>query len=127
VAQYGAARGAKVVAITSLLHSHNTATRHSTGKRLADIADIVIDTGVPAGDAIVGVQGTDHRAGSASTVLGAAILSSVVAQTAHILTADALSVPVLVSANVTGGDEHNRNLADRYWKRLTKFPRRGAF
>ena len=46
-------RDLHVVAVTSLAHSGNLPSRHSSGKRLFEIADVVIDTHVPMGDALV--------------------------------------------------------------------------
>src|SRR6266571_2027757 len=52
--------GLKTIAITSLAHSKQSASRHSTGKRLFEVCDLVIDTCVPAGDAQVEVPGFPH-------------------------------------------------------------------
>src|SRR6187402_2338925 len=47
------ARGIKVVAIISRAHSEASTSRHPTGKKLQDFADLVLDTGAPPGDAMV--------------------------------------------------------------------------
>src|SRR5687768_136727 len=52
-------RGVKVVAIISRKHSEASASRHASGKRLQDFADLVLDTGAPVGDAMVSVEGLD--------------------------------------------------------------------
>src|SRR5882762_4701623 len=43
-------RGVKVVVIVSKQHSAASRTRHPGGKKLTDFADLVLDTGAPAGD-----------------------------------------------------------------------------
>ncbi len=48
-------RGIKVVAIISLRHSEASASRDPRGVKLQDFADVVLDTGAPAGDAMVEV------------------------------------------------------------------------
>lgn len=126
VALYAQGRGATVVALTSLAHSNSMASRHSSGKKLYQLADIVLDTQVPAGDAICELDPTALKVGPVSTVIGAALLNAVVTQTARNVLAAGGEPPVLVSANVAIGDEHNRRLAARYWQRLTKFPRLGS-
>src|SRR4051794_37882354 len=47
-AQYGRDLGIPVVAITSASYSKGHRTRHSGGRKLMDIAEVVIDTGVPS-------------------------------------------------------------------------------
>src|SRR5438105_4346632 len=53
------ARGIRVVCILSLKHSEKTASKHPGGKKLQDYSDIVLDTGAPAGDAMVKIPGLD--------------------------------------------------------------------
>lgn len=126
VALYSKARGATVVALTSLAHSNSVASRHSSGKKLYEVADIVLDTQVPPGDAICALDPTALRVGPVSTVISTALLNAVVAQTARNVLAAGGEPPVLISANVAVGDEHNKRLAARYWQRLTKYPRLGS-
>src|SRR5688500_12543635 len=56
-------RGVKVIAITSLEQSMASAARHSSGKRLYELADVTIDNCVPAGDALLALPGADSRIG----------------------------------------------------------------
>src|SRR5437773_4947931 len=51
------ARSLKVVAIVSRRHCEASASRHPRGVKLPDVADLVLDTGAPAGDAMVRVPG----------------------------------------------------------------------
>lgn len=67
------ARGLKVAAITSLAHSRSQPANNPSGKRLFEVADVVIDNcGVP-GDAVLEVPGLPVRACSTSTAIGAAL------------------------------------------------------
>ncbi|MCS7065442.1 MAG: sugar isomerase domain-containing protein, partial [Fimbriimonadales bacterium] len=52
VALYGKERGARVIALTSLDYSQSVSPRSKTGKRLFEVADLVIDNGAPRGDAV---------------------------------------------------------------------------
>lgn len=104
------ARGATVVAITSLAHTASQEPRTPSGRRLADEADIVIDNcGVP-GDAIVPLDGSPAGVGSTSTVIGALIVEAVVSEAAALFAEAGLEPPILRSNNVAGAAEHNEKL-----------------
>ncbi len=126
VALEGKARGATVQAVTALEHSQQSASRHSSGKRLFEIADLVLDTRGPYGDAAIAVTGRAWRVAATSTVVSVTILEAIVAQTAELLAQRGVEPPVLVSSNVPEGDAHNERLSARYWRRLARFPRRPA-
>jgi uncharacterized phosphosugar-binding protein len=112
-AQTGRAAGSTVIALTSLGYSTAAAQGRT---RLADVADIVIDNGLPAGDAMAALPGTDLRAGPGSTALGAAILQALFAEVAARLAADG-PPPIYLSANMPGAEAHNRELMARYGPR----------
>lgn len=79
------ARGVKVVAVTSVAHQMATESRHSSGKRLCEIADVVIDNCTPPGDAMLDVDGLDARICPGSSFAGVTIV-----QTLNQLTAEKL-------------------------------------
>jgi uncharacterized phosphosugar-binding protein len=111
-------RGAKTIAITSAANYASAKSRHSSGKKLADVVDLTVDSRVPVGDAIVTLDGLDAPVAAASTALGAALMNAIVAQTAAALLAAGQQPPVIVSMNVPGGDERNAGLAAKYGPRL---------
>jgi uncharacterized phosphosugar-binding protein len=111
-------RGVRTIAITSLAHSKSASSRHSSGKRLFEIADVVIDNcGVP-GDAILEIDGLPGRACPTSGIAGMFIIESIVAQVIENLAGSGVTPPVFISANVDGGDEHNEKLYQQYWSRI---------
>jgi uncharacterized phosphosugar-binding protein len=110
--------GAKTIAITSAANYRDAATRHSSGQKLTDVADLTIDSGVPVGDAILALDGLETKVAASSTALGAALMNAIVAQTTEELLAMGYPPPAIVSQNVPGGDEHNTALAERYRSRL---------
>ncbi|MBN1266466.1 MAG: sugar isomerase domain-containing protein [Anaerolineales bacterium] len=124
VALYGKKHGATVITLTNLEHSSRAASRHSSGKKLFEVADLVLDTGGQRGDAVVPLEGVDWHVGPTSTMISVAVLNAVVAQTAQNLIDRGVIPPALISANVAEGDEHNKQVGERYWRRLTHFPRR---
>ncbi len=107
-------RGAKVIALTNLAYSQASTSRHSSGKRLFECADLVLDNCGAVGDAAVAVDGFAERTGPSSTAVGAAILNAVVCQTVAEFMARGVTPPVFVSANLPGGDEHNKQVMEQY-------------
>jgi uncharacterized phosphosugar-binding protein len=97
------ARGIGVIAITSLAHSRAIAALDPPGARLFEVADVVLDTGGVYGDACLELPGVDRPAGPTSTVVGAAIVQSLIIATMEKLVQRGLSVTNLPSANVEGG------------------------
>jgi uncharacterized phosphosugar-binding protein len=118
VAETARSLGALVIAVTAAGSYREATSRHSSGRRLTDVADLVLDTHVPAGDAVVpmGVDGV--RTGALSTVLGATLLNLLVVETARLLEQRGHPVPAFVSQNIPGGDDHNAALTRRYAHRL---------
>jgi uncharacterized phosphosugar-binding protein len=117
----GKARGLTIVALTSIAHSSSVSSRHPSGKKLMEIADIVIDTHGITGDAAVDLPGSELKAGATSTVVGAAIIEAITTRAAEIMIERDLEPPVLISANTPAGDAHNRALAQRYRKHLIRY------
>jgi uncharacterized phosphosugar-binding protein len=126
VAQYGKKAGAKVVAVTALEHSQKAKSRHSSGQKLYEVADVALDTMGVYGDAVVELPGVSWKVAPTSTLVSVAMLNAIVARTAEKLLAGGETPPVLISANVPEGDQMNQRMSDRYWQRLTRFPRRKA-
>lgn len=118
MAMLGRERGLVVIAITSLQHSKSVSSRHPSGKRLFELADIVIDNCGDAGDAAIDVPGVAGRMGATSSVTGIAIVNSVMIDAAEELARRGCSPPVFISANLDGADEHNKQLYQRYWGRV---------
>jgi uncharacterized phosphosugar-binding protein len=96
------ARGVHVIAITNLRQSAGSSPRHTSGKRLFEIADVAIDNCVPAGDAVIEIAAAGRRAGAASTVAGAAIVNSIMLEAAAALAARGQIAALFPSANVPG-------------------------
>jgi uncharacterized phosphosugar-binding protein len=114
-------RGAATIGVTSAEHYGNAVSRHSSGKKLVDVVDLVVDSRVPAGDGILTLDGMDSAVGASSTVLGAALMNAIVSQVAETLLAHGVQPPVIVSMNVPNGDERNRELEAKYGPRLQLF------
>jgi uncharacterized phosphosugar-binding protein len=118
VALEGKGRGLTVIALTSLAHSRAVASRHTSGKRLFEIADIVLDNCGEPGDAGVMYEGFQGKVAPTSLVAGAYVINSLVCRVVELFLAHGLTPPVYLSANVPGGDEHNRELEAKYRGRI---------
>jgi uncharacterized phosphosugar-binding protein len=118
VALYAKQQGAKVIALTALDYSQSVSPRSSTGYRLYEVADLVIDNGAPRGDAIVRLEGFPQPVAPVSTVLGTALVNAIVAEACAILLERGITPPVFMSANLDGGDAHNAKLMERYRGRV---------
>ena len=112
------ARGAKTVAITSDERYRDAPSRHESGKRLADVANLTIDTRVPRGDALVQIPGVAAPAGGASSVVGVALINAVVVETAAKLHERGVRPPLIPTMNLPGGDEEMASLVDQWGDRL---------
>jgi len=120
-------KGIKVVAIITREHSEKSRSKRADGKKLGDFADLVLDTGAPAGDAMVHIEGLDTPVSPGSTVGGAMIVNCIKAEVARLLTAKGQPPKVLTGAVVVGErratelfesayDEHAHRLAKLYEK-----------
>ncbi len=78
-------KGLALVGVTSRPHSQATASRHSSGKKLYEVADVVIDTGAPLGDACVRLDGLDDPVAAVSSMLVMTVVDAMIAETARIL------------------------------------------
>ena len=85
MAQNARRRGLAVIAIVSVEHCSKATPAHSSGQKLIDVADIVIDNCCPRGDCIMELQGLDWPTGPLSTVSGAMIINMLRCETAELL------------------------------------------
>lgn len=109
-ADYGREIGAKVIAITSVAYSTAVAKGR---RRLADIADVVLDNGLPPGDAVIDLAGSELKVGPVSTAIGATIINAILADVAAELS-KAGEAPIYLSANMPGAAAVNERLVKRY-------------
>lgn len=109
------AKGTKVIAMTSMQHSSGCASRHSSGKKMYEIADVTIDTCVEKGDAVFRVEGVSTGVGPTSSIVGVTIAEALICQVMDNLVKAGMEPPVFCSSNVDGGDEKNQWLYDTYY------------
>lgn len=66
-------RNMPVIAVVSVEQCKALPSKHSTGKKLIDIANIVLDTCCPPGDAMVKMEGIEYLIGPGSTIASAVV------------------------------------------------------
>lgn len=111
-------RGLNVIALTNLEHTYAGASRHKSGMRLCEIADIVLDNGGCVGDACMEIEGVDGKICPTSTVCGALILNAAVAEAVDICAKNGFYPDHFASSNIDGGDEINNILIEKYKKEI---------
>ncbi len=117
VALHAKSRGLKVVAVTSLDNAEIAKATHSSGKKLADLGDVVIDNCCPPVDSLVDVGRIPVAASSTFAVI--AISMALVAETAARLRERGVKFRAFVSPNITAvGPENNRQVFDEYIQKV---------
>ncbi|GKS09426.1 hypothetical protein YDYSY3_04260 [Paenibacillus chitinolyticus] len=111
-------KGAVTVGITSLEYSMSQPSRHTSGKHLSEAVDLVIDNFSVKGDAVLNHPGLQVPFTPSSTVIGAAILNAIFAESIEIMIENGFNPPVFLSGNIDGSDAHNQALIQTYKERI---------
>ncbi|ULL18281.1 sugar isomerase domain-containing protein [Paenibacillus sp. H1-7] len=118
------ARGVTTIGVTSVRHAlatpeHHVA-RHPSKQNLHDLVDVVLDTKIEVGDAVVDIDGLDQRVAAMSTFANAYLLNSLVSETIELLVKDGVRPPIWMSGNASGGDESNARFIEQFKGRIKK-------
>jgi uncharacterized phosphosugar-binding protein len=114
-------KGLDVIAITSLDHSENVSSRHASGKKLYQLADLVIDNCGVKGDALLEREDVPTPFGATSSLAGIYIIQALANEIIKILAEkEDQEVPVILSGNLDNSQEHNQKMKVKYVDRLTK-------
>ena len=106
--------GMRVVALTSLAHAAVSRSRHDTGQKLHEVAEIVLDQQAPAGDSAVWIDGLETPVSPISSVSGCAIINLVKAEVARLLTEGGAPPKVLTAACHVGADRARELFEETY-------------
>jgi uncharacterized phosphosugar-binding protein len=106
--------GLPVIAVVSVDHCTASPAVHSSGKKLTDIADIVIDNCTPGGDALVRVPNLEDPVGPGSTIGAAAVTNALKCRIAEKLTALGKPPIVLTSSYFIGSEASEKRFDDCY-------------
>lgn len=118
MAQVAQARGIKVIGVTSRAYTKAVESRHPSGKKMYEFADVVLDNKVDKGDAVLQAGGVPQKFCPASGVTSIALLQALVGATVQELLARGITPPIILAANVDGGKEYNARLFEQYQDRI---------
>ena len=114
--------GMNVVATGSAEQARSSSTRHPSGRKLFDLADVVIDTRVPAGDSSVPLQGHSDNVGPVSTMAFVTVVWMTITTVAELLASRGVKLYIHPSHNVPGDTTAHRRLDAA----LAEYKRRAA-
>ena len=100
-----------VIAVVSLDHCQKSPALHSSGKKLTDLADVLIDNCTPAGDALVHIENLADPVGPGSTIGAAAITNTLKCNIAARLTALG-QPPIVLTSSVLIGSQASKERFD---------------
>jgi uncharacterized phosphosugar-binding protein len=115
-------RGMKVIAFGSAAEAKGKQTRHSSGKTIFDVADLVVDTCAPAGDATLPLKNHQDKIGPVSTMAFITCVWMTVTTVAEILADRGVKLHIHPSHNVPGDTTAKERLEDA----LSEYKRRVA-
>lgn len=107
-------KGMKVICVTSLAYSTQVKSRHSSGKLLKDVSDIVLDICGIKGDSVLEHECVSEKFCSTSTVVAMTLLVGIVGEAIQILADQGINPPIWVSGNLDRGDEINNEYMKKY-------------
>lgn len=115
-------RGTRVIAVTSFDFPASVPAdhpaRHSSGENLHQVADLAINSLVPAGDAVVEIQGFPYKVAAVSSIVNVFVVNVMVCTIVQKLVQAGLEPPVWVSANAPGGDAWNKRILEIFLPKI---------
>ena len=111
-------RGMKVIALTSKSFTQKVSSRHSSGKKLLDVADVVIDIKCVEGDACLSMPEMPEKFSGTSTILSMVVMDSITSRTIELCVEHGFIPPTWVSSNLDRGDEINAAYIEQYRNRI---------
>src|SRR5512142_426100 len=103
-----------VIAVVSLDHCNGSVALHSSGNKLPDVADVIIDNCTPGGDALVRIPGLQDPVGPGSTIGAAAVTNALKCSVAEKLVALGKLPIVLSSSFLLGSEASKRRFEECY-------------
>jgi uncharacterized phosphosugar-binding protein len=112
--------GVKIVTVSSHANYRHAAAKHSTGKKLPDVADVAIDNCVPPEDALIAADGIPEKFAAGSTVAAVSIAMTLVAETGRLLVREGHHPSTFVSPNVGLAPDHNEQVFREYIRNVLR-------
>lgn len=109
-------KGHPVICVTSMTQSKNSKPRNKYDKHLYEVCDVVIDNHTPYGDGVI--EKDYGKIGASSSIACSFIAQSIVLEVVKLYEEKSLIPPIYISANTPGGDEHNKELYEKFKNRI---------
>ncbi|NLC96528.1 MAG: SIS domain-containing protein [Erysipelotrichaceae bacterium] len=106
--------GVYTVALTNVYQSKNSTSRHSSGERLFEIVDCVLDNCIPVGDSMMSVNNINF--GPASSIACIFLLNTIISEAIKICDSKGFRPYVFQSQNIDGYD--NNSIYTKYENRI---------
>ncbi|MDM5201110.1 SIS domain-containing protein [Fictibacillus enclensis] len=117
-------RGILTIGVTSRSHADETPAdhpaRHPSKKNLYELVDVVLDSKVPVGDAILEIENVEQKVAAISTFANSFLLNAMAAEAIGMLAKDGVTPPIWKSGNASGGDEWNGQFIERFKGKIKK-------
>ena len=107
-------KGISVIGIVSMDFANKVTSLDSSGTKMMEHCDVVIDNCGEIGDACVPLEKLGYKAAPTSTVSGAYIVNSIILKVADYMLDAGLTAPIFKSGNVDGAGEYNTKLMEHY-------------
>lgn len=114
------AQGLPIIAVTSQAHANSTVSRHSSGRKLMEVADVVLDNCTPAGDAVIELPGLKYHVSPTSTIGATAIVNALKARTAELMLERGVTPVVLTSPHFADRPEEAEEQLQRVYKEFKR-------
>lgn len=113
--------GLKVIGMTSMAYTEFVESRHSSGEKMYEYCDIVLDNQTVPGDAILEDERLPQRVGPTSGWMGCLILQALMVEVAERLAEKDMTPPVYFAGNMDGQEdyrEYQERLLEEYGTRF---------
>jgi uncharacterized phosphosugar-binding protein len=117
LAMYVKSKNIPLIAVTALDVSKNTTSRDSSGKRLFELADVVLDNHSAEGDAAVQIEGLKTKVGGTSTISGSLLLHQTIVFAVKEMINKGFVPTVIGGKNIDRGPEDEKKVEDEYRER----------
>lgn len=109
--------GIKVVAMTSMSYAREVDAVHSSGKKLYEMVDLVLDNCAPSAEAMIKLDGIEAPFAAASGLASSYILWSVTAVALEEMQKQGKTPLLLKSANFPGGSDYNNEVVYPHYEK----------
>jgi len=113
--------GMKVIGMTSMAYTNSVDSRHSSGKKMYEYCDVVLDNLTIPGDAVLEDERLPQKVGPTSGWIGCFILQALMSETAERLAEKGIRPPIYFALNLDGQEEYVQYMNKLRRERGTKF------